>query len=67
MSVTVEETAVSMLSAVINLYGAEAYAEILAAFRCALSQSDDENVATTLCESLLEVVRNRTFALTGSK
>ncbi|QGM98240.1 hypothetical protein [Methylocystis parvus] len=64
MGASVEGTAMGMLSAVMNLYGAEAYAEIVAAFRCALAQSDDDAVAATLCDALLEVIRNRTAALT---
>ncbi len=67
MGASVEETAIGMLSAVMNLYGAEAYAEIVAAFRCALSQQNDEAVAATLCEALLEVIRNRTNALTKTR
>jgi hypothetical protein len=67
MGASVEETAIGMLSAVMNLYGAEAYAEIVAAFRCALSQHNDEAVAATLCEALLEVIRNRTNALTKTR
>ncbi|WP_442754464.1 hypothetical protein ACNHKD_15935 [Methylocystis sp. JAN1] len=67
MQASVEETAIGMLTAVMNLYGAEAYAEIVAAFRCALSQPDEEAVAGTLCEALLEVIRNRTNALTENR
>ncbi|WP_457796090.1 hypothetical protein [Methylocystis sp. S23] len=67
MQASVEETAIATLSAVMNLYGAEAYGEIVAAFRCALAQPDDEAVAATLCEALLEVIRNRTNALTRTK
>jgi hypothetical protein len=63
MRASIEETAIGMLSAVMNLYGAEAYGEIVVAFRCALAQPNDEAVAATLCEALLEVIRNRTAVL----
>lgn len=63
MVASVEEAAMGMLTAVMNLYGVEAYSEIVAAFRCALAQPDDEAAAATLCEALLEVIRNRTAAL----
>ena len=67
MSVSVEQTAISMLSAVINLYGADAYADIVSAFRCALAQPDEASVNKTLCDALLEVVRARTLSLTGGE
>lgn len=60
MLATAEETAISMLTAVINLYGAQAYPEILRAFRRALEQPDDQAVASMLCDALLDVVRSRT-------
>jgi len=61
MGASVEEAVIGMLSAVVNLYGAEAYPDILSAFRNALAQPNDESVAATLCEALLEVIRSRAY------
>jgi hypothetical protein len=62
MPAAVEETATTLLRAVIDLYGCEAFPEIALAFRYALTQTDDTAIARALSEALIEIVRNRTLA-----